>query len=85
MKDLIYRIIGAVGIDRFAHLGLAGFATAVGSLFGWVGMLSGAVLMSVLGIVKELMDSPSDWWDYLAGELGVALAVGAWAVANFVG
>ena len=82
MKNLILKFISWVGIDKFAHLGLAGFVCACAGLFGWILALIAFVIVSVAGVIKELeVDGNPDWWDYLAGEVGASIALALSIVA----
>lgn len=77
-------IIGRIGVDKFAHLGIAGFIVAASGLFGWIPALVAFVAVSVLGVIKELSDERADWFDFMAGEIGAAVALTLAIVAFFV-
>lgn len=77
-------IIGKIGVDKFAHLGIAGFIVAASGLFGWIPASIAFVAVSVAGVVKELSDERADWFDFLAGEIGAVVALALAIVAFFV-
>lgn len=68
-------IIGKIGVDKFAHLGIAGFIVAASGLFGWIPATIAFVAVSVAGVIKELSDERADWFDFLAGEIGAVVAL----------
>lgn len=77
-------IIGKIGVDKFAHLGIAGFIVAAAGLFGWIPASIAFVAVSVAGVIKELSDERADWFDFLAGEIGAVVALALTIVAFFV-
>lgn len=84
MKDILNKIIAFVGVDRFAHFGLSGFFCALAAIFSGEAFLFVAFAVTLAGIVKEVrFDEHPDWWDFVAAEIGVVLAMVAMLVKIF--
>lgn len=67
---IIDKIVEKFGVDKLLHYTVGGWLTAIGSLFGWIGLLAGLVLVVILSFIKESLDDKSDKKDILAGVLG---------------
>lgn len=67
---IINKLVERYGADKLLHYVVGGWLTAIGSLFGWVGLLAGFVLVVVLSFVKEGLDDKRDRKDILAGVSG---------------
>ena len=72
MGGFIGRIIGRIGIDKICHFAVSAFlALALGRFIHWA---IAAVVVALLGIVKELLDGNVDWWDLVADAVGIIIA-----------
>lgn len=67
---IINKLVEKYGADKLLHYAVGGWLTAIGSLFGWLGLLAGFVLVVVLSFVKEGLDEKRDRKDILAGVSG---------------
>lgn len=64
------KLVDKYSADKLLHYAVGGWLTAIGSLFGWIGLLAGLVLVVALSFIKERLDDKSDKKDILAGVLG---------------
>lgn len=64
------KLVEKFGADKLLHYAVGGWLTAIGSLFGWKGLLAGFILVVVLSIIKEQLDDIDDNKDILAGVSG---------------
>lgn len=67
---IINKLIEKYGADKLLHYAVGGWLTAIGSLFGWIGLIIGFILVVVLSFIKERLDDKRDKKDILAGVLG---------------
>lgn len=78
------RFIEKIGIDKVAHFSLYGMVVAIAGQFGWLPALIAFVVMWILSIVKEDLDSEVNWMDVLAGVAGGAIALALAFLAFFI-
>ena len=64
------KLVEKFGADKLLHYAVGGWITAIGSLFGWIGLIVGLVLVIILSFLKERLDDKIDKKDTLAGVLG---------------
>lgn len=64
------KLVEKFGADKLLHYAVGGWLTAICSLFGWIGLLAGFILVVVLSFIKERLDDKSDKKDIIAAELG---------------
>ena len=64
------KLVEKFGADKLLHYAVGGWLTAICSLFGWIGLLAGFILVVALSFIKERLDDKSDKKDILAGVLG---------------
>mgnify|MGYP003424817653 FL=1 len=67
---IINKLVERYGADKLLHYAVGGWLTAICSLFGWIGLLAGFILVVVLSFIKERLDDKRDKKDILAGVLG---------------
>lgn len=67
---IINKLVEIYGADKLLHYAVGGWLTAIGSLFGWIGLIIGFILVVVLSFIKERLDDKRDKKDILAGVLG---------------
>lgn len=67
---IINKLVERYGADKLLHYAVGGWLTAIGSLFGWIGLIIGFILVVVLSFIKERLDDKRDKKDILAGVLG---------------
>ena len=67
---IINKLVERYGADKLLHYAVGGWLTAICSLFGWIGLLAGFILVVALSFIKERLDDRSDKKDIIAGLLG---------------
>lgn len=73
MRDLYNKIVKFLGIDRITHFFACAFLTlAFCRLFP---VAFAAMLVAVVGVMKEILDETIDWKDLIADGLGIILGI----------
>ena len=81
MKEKIYKLIAAIGMDRVAHFGIGVFITMICILsFSWFGIypvVANSIVFSLMAaFIKEYIDTKKDPWDIIATMLGTGSMLG---------
>lgn len=71
----IDKLLEMVGIDKFLHFIIGYACTMTVSSLGIIPMLSVFIVVFVISIVKELLDTKFDWVDVLSGMIGSSTSI----------
>lgn len=71
----IDKLLEKVGIDKFLHFIIGYACTMTVSSLGIIPMLSVFIVVFVISIIKELLDTKFDWVDILSGMIGSSTSI----------
>ena len=73
MREIYDKIVKFLGMDKIAHFLACAFLTlAFCRLFP---LAFAAMLVAILGVLKEIFDNEIDWKDLVADGLGIIVSV----------